>query len=170
MTFLCRSAADAERRVLKTKDDEIRDIQLKANSLQAEINLLQKQQNEHEHVQQHLQAILSAYRKVRIQFEGAVQGATGMPESMEHEDVILGRAADHFLSRQVCAAAVSPSLHEITAHRYSQLVCSVGWRHESCRLRTCTRTPWRRGHWPHIAPQCGPASCFERFHIATAVS
>lgn len=119
MTSVCRNAADVERHVLKKKDDEIRNIQSTANSLQAEVHLLQKQQTEHEQLQQHLQAILSAYRKVRMQFEGAVQGAARMPETVEHEDEILGRAADQFLSCQACTALVRSSLHMIHRLRYS---------------------------------------------------
>lgn len=87
---------------MRSKEDEIREIQAKANALQAEVHQLQEQQTQHQAVKRHLQAILSAYRRARIQIDGVRQGAAELPEGLEHEDQIIGRSADNFMqSHQV---------------------------------------------------------------------
>lgn len=82
---------------MKKKDDEVQEIRSKATTLQTEVQKLREQHSQHEQVQGHFLALLQAYRNIRFQIEGAVRGTAKMPDSVEHEDQIIGRAADQVL-------------------------------------------------------------------------
>lgn len=79
------------------KDGEIKEMQSKASSLQAEVNALREQRSQDTQVQRRFHAILSAYRTVRVQLEEATRGTSKIPDTIEHEEQILGRAADQVL-------------------------------------------------------------------------
>eukprot|EP00892_Ulva_mutabilis_P006676 jgi/Ulvmu1/4380/UM002_0105.1 len=109
------SASAAQRNVLKMKDGEIQEIQSKASILQTEVHALREECSRHGKVQGHLHAMLTAYRNLRVTIEGAARGADKMPELVEHEDVILGKASDSML-QSYTLEGVRTGGHRVAQH------------------------------------------------------